>query len=367
MRPKPRRTFDIFNFESHFFIISILLLILVGGCGGQTDLSPEVAPTATENLIKSSKVSIKSKNAQVNKIAVIRLNNPDFGDEASNKDIEAGIKQSISENLKYLITDYDAKGSINAISDLIDKSISDGADVIVTLLDVTTDISIRKKMNKPIVFAMANQPLAMGLGKSDSIHEPNITGAYLPHHLTLTVEIARGSLPKATRMAILFDPSNPLSVIHKDALLKCNWDNVNAIAAVYQQNQNWSELMKDLKSQDVSAIILTNGIGSQSQIAIAEAEKVKLPVFGTLSRHAEQGAIFTREPSLRWSGFEVGRRLGRIIKGEEVGKIPFVEGDHYVTVVNTEAAKRIGVTILPAIMRDVKDVAGKSFVSGAKQ
>lgn len=352
---------------NHLFIFSSLILTLIAGCGGQTDPVAELPPTATSKPASPPKASTEPTKSKEKKVAVIRLSNPDYGSEALDKDIEAGIKQSKSPDLKYVMTNYDAKGDSKAIPGLIDKSLSEGADIIVTLLDTTTDILVKKKINKPIVFAMANQPIAMGLGKSDTVHEPNITGAYLPHHLTLTVEIARGSLPKATKMAILFDPSNQLSVIHKDALLKCNWANVESVVTEYQQNQDWSKLMTDLKAKDVSAILLTNGLGSQSQVVISEAEKVKLPIFGTLSRQAEQGAIFTREPGLRWTGFEVGRRLGRIINGEEVGKIPFVEGDHYVTVVNTEAAKRIGVTILPAIMRDIKDVGGKSFVAGAKQ
>ena len=367
MNTKPTLTGIVTVYGSNLLILLTLMSTLIVGCGGQDESGSEIAPTASAKPASPTKTSNESVKPKVAKIAIIRLSNPDFGSEALDKDIEAGIKQSMTPHLKYVIMDYDAKGDLTAISNLIDKSLSDGADVVVTLLDTTTDILVRKKIQKPVVFAMANQPIAMGLGKSDTVHEPNITGAYLPHHLTLTVEIARGSLPKATKMAVLFDPANSLSVIHKDALLKCNWADVESVVTEYQQNQDWPKLMKALKSKDVSAVLLTNGLGSQSQVVIAEAEKVKLPVFGTLSKQAEQGAIFTREPGLRWTGFEVGRRLGRIINGEEAGKIPFVEGDHYVTVVNTEAAKRIGVTILPAIMRDIKDVGGKSFVAGAKQ
>jgi len=88
-----------------------------------------------------------------------------------------------------------------------------------------------------------------------------------------------------------------------------------------------------------------------------------------LEKQAEEGAIFTREPAMRWTGFEVGRRIGRIVNGDEVSKIPFVEGDHYTTVVNTKAAKDIGVTILPSIMRDIKDVSkpNESAIGGVRQ
>jgi ABC-type uncharacterized transport system substrate-binding protein len=72
---------------------------------------------------------------------------------------------------------------------------------------------------------------------------------------------------------------------------------------------------------------------------------------------------------MRWTGFEVGRRIGRILGGEKASEISIVEGDQYVSVVNTKAAKDIGVTILPAIMRDIKDVSkpGQTEVGGAVQ
>jgi putative ABC transport system substrate-binding protein len=228
---------------------------------------------------------------------------------------------------------------------------------------------VAKNPSKPIVFAMANDPFGLGLGKSLTDHNPNVTGAFLPHRLTLTVEIARGSLPKATKMAILFDPQNPLSVIHKDNLLKCRWDKVEPVEAPYGKNSDWAKLMDDLKAKGAEAVLLTNGLGSQSSKAIDEATRVKLSVWGTLEKQAEEGAIFTREPEMRWTGFEVGRRVGRIVNGEAAAKIPFAEGDHYVTVVNTKAGKEIGVTILPSIMRDIKDVSkpGAGDVGGVRQ
>lgn len=355
------------RFQNQFISWSLFFLLILPGCGSSTNPTGSLSTSDSIKSTSKQSVSIESDKMLEKKVAIIRLNNPDYGDEALNKDIEDGIKQGKTQYLKHTLIDYDARGNIDNVLPIINKAISEGADIIVTLLDSTTDIAFRRKSIQPIVFAMANQPLAMGFGKSDKDHDPNITGAYLPHHLTLTVEIARGSLPKANNLAILYDPTDPLSSIHKDALLRCNWENVKPLITPYQKGQDWSNLMTELKTKDAAAILLTNGLGPQSTVVISEAEKVKLPVFGTLSRQAVQGAIFTREPSLRWSGFEVGRRVARIINGDHPVNIPFVEGDHYVTVVNTAAAKRIGVTILPAIMRDIKDVSGKSFVAGAKQ
>ena len=346
------------------WVLPIVILAMTG-CGGSENATAPAASSAGNAAATSGKPA--ADKVREAKVAIVRLNSPDYGTEALTKDIEEGIKQAKTPTNKHVIMEYDAKGDLNAFGGLLDKAAADGADVFMTLLDVTTDIAVQKKLAKPIVFVMANDPVVMGLGKSNAEHAGNVAGVYLPHSLTLTVPIARGSLPKATKMAVLFNPDNKLSVIHKDALLKCDWAAVAAESVPYKPGQNWAELMTQLQSKNVSAIILTNGLGAEAKAAIDAALKSKLPVFGTLAKQAELGAIFTREPALRWSGFESGRRVGRIINGDDPAKIPFVGGDHYATVVNTVAAKSINVTILPAIMRDIKDVGGEKFVAGAKQ
>jgi ABC-type uncharacterized transport system substrate-binding protein len=93
--------------------------------------------------------------------------------------------------------------------------------------------------------------------------------------------------------------------------------------------------------------------------AIAEARQVKVPVFGFRAEHARAGAIVAREPRLRWGGFEVGRRAGRVLKGEPPSQIPFIQGVDYVTYVNTGAAKDLGVRILGDLMRDARVVSSQ--------
>lgn len=350
--------------------LALIALVILGGCGGGE--APTPTGGASQANGKQAPGGTSGSNLQQtrkSKIALIRLNDRDSGKEPGLQGIEAGIKQAKMPFHEHQIIEYDAAGDLAAVPGLIDKALADGADMLVTLLDSSTMAAVSKSPAKPIVFAMANDPFALGLGKSVTDHKPNVTGVFLPHRLTLTVEIARGSLPKATKLAILFDPQNPLSVVHKDSLLKCRWDNVLPVELAYAKDTDWAKLMDEAKSKGAEALILTNGLGKLSPRVIEEATRRKLSVWGTLEKQAEEGAIFTREPEMRWTGFEVGRRIGRLVNGEDPAKIPLAEGDHYVSVVNTKAGKDIGVTILPSIMRDIKDVSkpGETVVGGARQ
>jgi ABC-type uncharacterized transport system substrate-binding protein len=352
------------NLSRRAFSVSAgLVMVGLAGCGNEPSTN---VPQPSGGGAAAAKTDTR---AQELKVAIIRLDSIDYGTEPGLMAIEEGIKQSLKTSQKYKIEELSAGGKLEDIPNLIDKAIAGGAVMLVTLLDTTTMIAFEKKPSIPIVFAMANNPYGLGIASSGPGRSENVTGVTLPHKLTLTVPIARGSLPKASRMAVAFDPANKISSVHKDDLLKCDWAKVEALEAPFKSGEDWKTYMEGLKKKDVSAIILTNGLGGRTADIIKAATAEKLPVFGTLGKQASEGAIFTREPSMRWTGFEVGRRIGRILGGEKASEISIVEGDQYVSVVNTKAAKDIGVTILPAIMRDIKDVSkpGQTEVGGAVQ
>jgi putative ABC transport system substrate-binding protein len=341
-----------------FDVLAISSILILNGCGDSRDPARNPASTSSgQKLVVSSQRTGKREQIRKATIALIRLNDPDSGKEPGLQSIEDGIKQTKRPYNQHSIVEYDAGGDLAAVPGLVEKAMIEGADVIVTLLDSTTMAALTNGPSKPIVFAMANDPFTLGLGKSVTDHLPNVTGAYLPHRLASTVEIARTTLPNATKLAVLYDPGNRLSAVHKDNLLKCDWAKVEAVPVAYGHDTDWAKLMDGLPAKGVAGLILTNGLGKLSPKVITEAARAKLPVWGTLEKQAEEGAILTSEPSMRWTGFEVGRKIGRIVNGDEVSEIPFVEGDQYSTVVNTKAAKDIGVTIPSGIMRDVKDVS----------
>lgn len=344
----------------------LVLSLLLAGCGGGSNQPNSSNATTSANESTAATVDTRSQEKIV---AIIRLDSVDYGNEPGLQSLQDGINQSLKTAQKYKLVEYTAGGKLENVGAQVDKAIADGAAMLVTMLDTTSLIAFDKKPSIPIVFSIANNPFLLGFVSNKTPRTDNATGVFLPHHLTLTVPIARGSMPKATKMAVLFDPDNKLSTVHKDDLLRCEWAKVEALATPYTKDQNWQTLMEDLKKRGAEAVILTNGLGNRSADLIKAATSQKLPVFGTLGKQANEGALFTREPRMRWTGFEVGRRIGRILSGDKTSDIPVVEGDHYQTVVNTKAGKDIGVTILPAIMRDIQDVSkpGESVVGGATQ
>jgi putative ABC transport system substrate-binding protein len=324
--------------------ISALGLLALPGC------SSKGTPALTPKPVKL---------ARAQQVAVIRLGDPAI-EEPSNSDIADGLRYAGLDASSFALEDHDAKGDLAAVAGLVDAATGGGADLLITCLPETTMAAAgRERRIIPLVFTLTGNPFALGLGTSDSEHQPNLTGAYTPFHQSLLVPIARGCLPKARKFGIPFNPDDRYSVIHKDALLRTGWQAVEPVTAEFHSDSEVPAAIRALIDQKAEAVILVTGIGKAAPAAIAEARRAKVPVFGFRAEHARAGAIVAKEPTMRWGAFEAGRRAGRILLGEPAGQIPFTQGVAYVTYVNTGAAKDLGVAIFGDLMRNARVVSSQ--------
>ena len=319
--------------------VSTVGLLAMAGCSDRP--TPSLAPKTV-------------KLARVQKLAVIRLSDPAIAQEPADVDIKAGLKYSGLDESSYTLTDLDAKGDLGAVPGLLDAAVSDGADLVFTLLPETTVLAAEKNVKVPIVFQMTGEPLALGLRKKDSSEQPNLTGAYTPFHTSLIVQIARGCLPDADKLGILFNPDNRFSVIHKDALIRTNWDGMAPVLAEFHSESDVPAAVRSLIEKKAEGIILVSGIGKAAKAAIEEAHRGKVPAFGFLAEHLLHmpwGWIVAREPTMRWGGFETGRLAGSILRGRVLKRVRFRSSWAWITSPTRKygmRAKDLHVTILGA-------------------
>jgi putative tryptophan/tyrosine transport system substrate-binding protein len=299
------------------------------------------------------------KLAKIAKIAVIRLNDSTMGREPADAEIKAGLKYAGLDDSSFAIVDHDTHGDLAAVPGLIDAAVGEGTDLIVTLLPETTVMAAEKHLIIPLIFQMTADPVVLGLRGKNTKSDPNLTGAYTLFQQSLIVLIARGCLPKAKKLGILFNPDNRFSTNHKDALIRADWLGMEPVLAEFHEESEVPAAVRSLIEKKVDGVILVSGIGKAAKAAIDEARQAKVPTFGFLADHAYAGAIVAREPTMRWGGFEAGRLAGRVLKGEPAQQIPFVEGVDYVTYANMGAAKDLHVTILGELMRNAKVVSSK--------
>ncbi|MFO0910395.1 MAG: ABC transporter substrate binding protein [Isosphaeraceae bacterium] len=312
--------------------VFVALLLAATGCGrSEPSASSSTSASATAEGRTSAPRTIAGGVAT---IAVIRVNAPTLGDEPSNADIDAGLQQAGIAPTAFKLVDYDAAGDIKAVLGLVEKARAARSDAIVTLLAESTLLAVGKTGDTPLFFSLVGEPSLLGLGKNDADHIDQVTGVYSAIDKSLMIPIARGCQPKAKVLGILYHADLPLSVAHKDALLRTNWDTVKPVTAAYHGEADLAKAIASLKDQQAEGIVLASGIGTLARPAINAARDAKLPVYGYLIEHTTSGAILARVITTRWNGFELGRRIGRVFLGQPVKQVAFGRGDNYKTYVN---------------------------------
>jgi ABC-type uncharacterized transport system substrate-binding protein len=293
-------------------------MLAAGACGKSAD-APKSAADGTAAPAAGS----------VPVIAIIRAADW-IGSEWSEDALKVGLQESNMERGRdYEFKLSSAQGDLATLPSLIDAAVDAKVKVIVTLQDETLQAAVRRVKTVPIVFNILSDPFAAGAGTSDSNHLANITGVYSPGfgdpEQTKRVELIKRVVPKVKRVGILFSPAEPLSVGLKDKMTKAAKAAGLAVEAVpINSVSEGTEAATALIAKKVDAIeIYGNAAHGAFESIIQVAREHKVPVFSPSPFEILKGATAAFYPDFQEGGVEAGKMIGRILKGESPGAIPF--------------------------------------------
>jgi ABC-type uncharacterized transport system substrate-binding protein len=253
-----------------------------------------------------------------------------IGSEWSEDALKVGLQESeLEQGRDYQFKVSSAQGDLATLPNLIDAAVDAKAKVIVTLQDETLQAAVQRVKTQPIVFNILSDPFAAGAGTSDSNHLANITGVYSPGfgdpEQTKRVELIKRVVPKARRVGILFSPGEPLSVGLKDRMTTAAKKAGLAVEAVpINSVSEGTEATAALVGKKVDAIeIYGNAAHGAFESIIQVAREHKVPVFSPSPFEILKGATAALYPDFQEGGVEAGKMIGRILKGESPGAIPF--------------------------------------------
>lgn len=262
-------------------------------------------------------------------IAIIRAADW-IGSEWSEDALKVGLQESeLEQGRDYEFKITSAQGDLATLPSLIDAAVDAKSKVIVTLQDETLQAAVQRVKTLPIVFNILADPFAAGAGTSDSNHLANITGVYSPGfgdpEQAKRVELIKRIVPKAKRVGILFSPGEPLSVGLKDKMTTAAKKAGLAVDAVPINNvSEGTEAAAAIVGKKVDAIeIYGNAAHGAFESIIQVAKEHKVPVFSPSPFEILKGATAAFYPDFQEGGVEAGKMIGRILKGESPGAIPF--------------------------------------------
>jgi putative ABC transport system substrate-binding protein len=214
----------------------------------------------------------------------------------------------------------------------------------------------------PIVFAVAEDPVRLGLVASLARPGANATGI---NFLSVEVVAKRLNLlhellPRATRIAVLVNPTNATTT---DATLRDASEAARALGmqikalkagTVGEVDSAFATVVRDqADALFVSADAFLNS--RRVQIAITAARH-GIPTVAAYRDQVEVGALMSYGPDLEDAYRQVGDYTGRVLKGAKPADMPVQQTSKFEFLINLTTARVIGVDLPAALLARVDEL-----------
>jgi putative ABC transport system substrate-binding protein len=208
----------------------------------------------------------------------------------------------------------------------------------------------------PIVGTFAADPVASGLVASLNRPGGNLTGT---SNLASTLEpkrlgLLRELVPRATRVAVLFDPANTATT---QTTLKDVEAAARALGLQIQilnatSSREIDAAFAALVRERADALFVSPGglfNGRRVQL-VTMAARHAVPMTSATREIAEAGGLMSYGPNIAAVWHDVGTYAGRILKGATPAELPVVQASKFELVINAQTARIIGLTVPHALL-----------------
>jgi putative tryptophan/tyrosine transport system substrate-binding protein len=213
----------------------------------------------------------------------------------------------------------------------------------------------------PIVGALLNDPIAMGLVASEARPGGNVTGILIrvQGQAAKQLEIALDAVPGAAKIGILINPNNPSNVLQRQEtetaaakngmhLMPVEVSTANEIGAIFQT----------LLQERVDVVVVQGDamfITIRRRIA-AFALASRLPTVFSFREHVEDGGLISYGINLRENYRRAAYYVNRILKGEKPADLPVEFPTKVELVVNLATANALGLVMPSTVLVRADDV-----------
>ena len=207
----------------------------------------------------------------------------------------------------------------------------------------------------PIVFHGGFDPVALGL--VDSLARPggNITGftAIAPALVGKRLELLKETVPKLTRLAVLWDPQNPGSAQQwKESQLPARELGLQLHSTEVSSADKFDGAFKEAtKARNAALVVLASPFFYTNQQQLVDlAAKNGLPAIYPRPDFVESGGLM----SYGADRFEPSRRaalmVDKILKGAKPADLPVEQPTKFELLINLKTAKQMRLTIPPNLL-----------------
>jgi putative ABC transport system substrate-binding protein len=214
----------------------------------------------------------------------------------------------------------------------------------------------------PILFLVGDDPVRLGLVKSFSHPDGNITGINIlsAELAAKRLELLRELVPQATSIAVLVNPADAtltetqlkdVSAAAREMGLQIQIFNADSSAQIDAAFEMMGRVRPDAVFVGVTPFL--NGRRIQlTQLAAFH----RLPATYAGSEYAEAGGLMSYGSDIVDAYRQVGAYAGRILTGVKVADLPVVQANKFELVVNVQTARMLGLTVPPSLLARADEV-----------
>jgi putative tryptophan/tyrosine transport system substrate-binding protein len=226
------------------------------------------------------------------------------------------------------------------------------------LVGVTTNaVQAAKKATRtiPIVFIGVSDPVAAEF--VDSLARPggNLTGFtnIAPVLSGKRLELLKETIPKLSRVAVLWDPQSPGSVPQwKETELAATELGLQLYSMQASSVDEYEGAFKNaVKARSGALAVTLNPVSNSNQKTIADlAMKNRLPTMCARGDYVDNGCMMSYGPSYVAEGRDAARYVDKILKGTKPADLPVEQPMKFELVINLKTAKQIGLAVPPSVL-----------------
>ena len=273
-----------------------------------------------------------------------------------------GLKEmGYDEGRNVVIEYYYADNNYDRLSELAADLVQRKVDLILAAGDNPALAAKAATPTIPIVFAVAGDPVQLGVVGNLNRPGGNITGVsffsvtIMPKRLGLLHELA----PNATVIGMLANPSNASAEAEvKEAETAARVLGCELLVARATSAPDIDIAFATLVQRGVGAIVVAGDalfINQRKQL-VTLAEHYALPASYNLRDYAQAGGLMSYGADIFDTYHQVGVYAGRILRGVKPADLPVMLPTKFPLVINLKTAKALGLTVPPSLLAIADEV-----------
>lgn len=261
-------------------------------------------------------------------------------------------------NLK--IDRYNAQSDFNNAQMIAKSLVSSNYNYILTISTISLQSMVNNNSRKiPHIFCAVTDPIRSGIIKSFTEKPEYLTGIATPQPVTKTVELMRKALPKAKKIGIIWNPSEPNSEFcTKEARDACKKYGFELNEKMISNVNEIEDAQKSLVKSGID-IFFTSGDATVAQATksiAAYMKKNKVPYFTNTTGDVKMGSLISHGSDYTLIGNRCAEILSDILNGKSKISMPVSKYTTDIYNVNLNTAKELNITLADDIIKNAKEV-----------